>query len=203
MVKKITTISLLGISLFVMFGMTAEAHYMYVRGRWVSHSVGCIAEIEDVPNPGTVPASVECVVNTAQIETLCEGLGGLLNTVISTIPISLDAQTPIVPEDVTDGIAEVEVIVPDEPLLEVDLNPVCVNGTPTDILIRDMASTVTVFECVGPAAEPCSVRLVASTATAQCELPGQFNLDNYPANLPPGGTPYACRNLVVEHIHLD
>ncbi len=202
MFQRIATAGLLSVGVFIiMLGPMAEAHYMYARGRWVHHSVGCIAEIEDVPNPGTVPASVECVVNTAQVETLCEGLSGLLNTVISTIPISLDARNPIVPDDVTGRTAEVEVIVPDEPLLDVDINPVCVNSTPTDVLIRDMTSTVTIFECAGPAAEPCSVRLVASTATAQCELPAQFNLDSYPANLPPEGTPYICTNPVVEHLH--
>jgi hypothetical protein len=202
MSKTVKTIGLLGLALLAMLGTKAEAHYIYVNGRWIYHSVGCIAELESVLNPATVPSSVECVVNTGLVETLCQGPNGLVHTVSLPIQVTLVSKALIAPGDVTGpGLAEVEVIVPDAPLLNVNLNPACVNSTPIAVLIHNMASTITVFRCVGLVADPCLVRLVTSTAEAQCELPAQFNLENYPANLPPDGTPFTCTDLISAHVN--
>ncbi|MGH9961553.1 MAG: hypothetical protein ACREBC_31240 [Pyrinomonadaceae bacterium] len=202
MSKTVKTIALLGLALPAMLGTKAEAHSVYTNGRWVYHSVGCIAELESVSNPATVPSSVECVVNTALVETLCQDPSGLVYPVTLPIQVTLVSKAPIAPGDVTGpGLAQVEVIVPDAPLLNVNLNPACVNSTPIAVLIRNMASKISVFRCVGAVVDPCLVRLVTSIAAAQCELPAQFNLDNYPENLPPDGTPFTCTDPVSVHVN--
>jgi len=201
MFKKLNTIGLLGAGLLAMLGSKAEAHYMYANGRWVYHSVGCISEIEPVSDPATYPAAVGCTVTTAQVETLCQDGSGFVYPVSLSLQLTLDALAAIVPANVTGGQAEVEVVVPDAPLLNVNLNPSCVNATPIAVLIRSMASTITVFRCVGLLGDPCLVRLVTSTAEALCELPAQFSFDNYPENLPPDGTPFSCTEPVVVHVY--
>jgi hypothetical protein len=45
MFKRVKTIGLLGIGLLAMLGTKAEAHYMYVNGKWVYHSIGCQADL--------------------------------------------------------------------------------------------------------------------------------------------------------------
>jgi hypothetical protein len=85
MSKTVKTIGLLGLALLAMLGTKAEAHYIYANGRWIYHSVGCIAELESVLDPATVPSSVECVVNTKWVETLCQDPSGLVHRVISPI----------------------------------------------------------------------------------------------------------------------
>jgi len=203
MSKTVKTSGLLGLALLAMLETTkAEAHSMYANGRWVYHSVGCIAELESVLNPVTVPSSVECIVNTALVETLCQDANGLAHVVSLPIEVTLVSNDPIAPSDVTGpGLAQVEVIVPDAPLLNVNLNPACGNSIPIAVLIRDMASKITVFRCVGSVVDPCLVRLVTSIAEAQCELPAQFHLDNYPENLPPDGTPFTCTDPLVVHVN--
>lgn len=198
MCKTVKTIGLLGVGLLAMLGTKAEAHYMYVNGDWVYHSIGCQATIGSLLNPPG-PLVEECVVNTAMVETLCPDL----SIVSLPIQVSLVAQVLMAP-----GQTQAEVIVSDAPLLDVNLNPSCGDSTPTDVLILNMNSTISIFQCVGPVVAPCSVRLLTSTAAAQCELPAQFNLDNYPENLPPDGTPYTCTNSinsllppVVTHIY--
>jgi hypothetical protein len=199
MFSRIQMVGFLGAGLIALLGTKADAHYMYASGRYIYHSVGCIAEIEAVPNPAVSPAVVECIVVTAVVETLCQDASGNRYPVIAPLQVSLSAQASIVPANVTAGLAEVEVVVPDSPLLNVNLNLSCTSATPIAVLIRNMAPTVTVFRCVGSIAGPCAVRLMTSTATALCELPAQYSLDNYPANLPPDGTPFACTDPLIVH----
>jgi hypothetical protein len=132
MFKRVKTIGLLDFGLLAMLGTKAEAHYMYVNGKWVYHSVGCQATIGSLSDPPD-PLAVECVVNTAVVETLCPDL----SIVSLPIQVSLVAQVLIAP-----GQAQTEVIVPDAPLLDVNLNPSCGNSTLTAVLIRNMASKI-------------------------------------------------------------
>jgi hypothetical protein len=182
MFRTVKTIGLLSVGLLAMLGTKAEAHYMYVHGKWVYHSIGCQATIGSLLDPPG-PLVEECVVNTAMVETRCSDR----SIVIFPIEVTLVAEVLIPP-----GQPQAEVVVSDDPLLDVNLNPACGDSTPTDVLILNMNSTISIFQCVGPVVAPCSVRLLTSTAAAQCELPAQFNLDNYPENLPPDGTPYTC-----------
>lgn len=191
MFKRVKTIGLLSVGLLAMLATKADAHYMYVSGNYYYHSVGCQATIGSLPNPPD-PLAVGCVVNTVQVETLCPDLS------IVSLPIqaNLVAQVKIPP-----GQTEVEVIVSDNPLLNPGLNNACGTLSPIAVLIRNMASTITVFRCVGLVVDPCLVRLPTSTATALCELPAQFNFDNYPENLPPDGTPFTCTDPVIVHVN--
>jgi hypothetical protein len=191
MFKRVKTIGLLGVGLLAMLGTKTEAHYMHVNGKWVYHSIGCQATIGSLSDPPDRLAVV-CEVTTAVVETLCPDL----SIVSLPIQVTLSAERQIAP-----GKTKVEVIVSDAPLLDVDLNPSCGDSTPIDVLIRNMDSTISVFQCAGPVGDPCSVRLLTSTAAAQCELPAQFNLDNYPKNLPPDGTPFTCTYPVIEHVN--
>lgn len=187
MFKRIKTIGLILVALLAMLGTKAEAHYMYVNGEYYYHSVGCQATIGSLSNPPD-PLAVQCVVTTAQVETLCQDL----SIVSLPIQLSLSAQVQIPP-----GQTQVEVLVSDSPLLNPAVNNTCGNLAPIAALIRNMASTVTISQCVG---SDCSVRLVTSTAQAQCALPAGYNLSNYPANLPPDGTPFTCTAPVTVHV---
>lgn len=200
MFKSAKAIGISGVVLLVMLIAEADAHYMYASGRWVYHSVGCIAEVESVSNPSTTPAVVECAVSTTLVETLCQDASGYVYPVTLPLQVGLSAAVPIAVEHVSEGLAEVEVVVPDAPLLDINVNLACVGATPIDVMVRNMASTVTVSRCVGSILGPCEVRLVTSTAEAVCELPPQFNFSNYPENLPPEGTPYSCTEPLVVHV---
>jgi hypothetical protein len=192
MFKRVKTIGLTLVGLLAMLGTKVEAHYMYVSGEWVYHSVGCIAEIESVSDPATVPASVECVVATVQVETLCPDL----SIVSSPIEVSLIAQAPITLDNIiTEGRAQVEVIVPDTPLLNLSIVQnacITIGSTPIAVLIRHIESTVNVLECIGPL---CLVRQLSSTfeEPVQCELPAQFNFGNH------DGAAFICTDPVIEH----
>jgi hypothetical protein len=196
MFKRVKTIGLLGIGLLAMLGTKAEAHYMYVNGKWVYHSIGCQATIGSLSDPPD-RLVVECVVDTAVVETLCPDM----SIVSLPIQVRLVAQVLITPGQAQVEEVKVEVIVSDAPLLNVNLNPSCGDSTPTDVLIRNMDSTISIFQCAGPVGDPCSVRLLTSIAAAQCELPAKFKLDNYPKNLPPDGTRYTCTYPVIEHVN--
>ncbi|MDQ2693872.1 MAG: hypothetical protein M3Z21_00575 [Pseudomonadota bacterium] len=195
MYKRTKTISLMAAALPAMLAMNAEAHYMYANGRWYYHSVGCQAEIESMD---AAPASVKCVVIAELVETLCQYPGGLAYPVSLPLQVSLDAQALIEPD--SEGRATVEVVIPDAPLLDVVLNldpsPCGASSTPVAVLIRNMASTVSVSKCVGSVLSPCSVRLLTSTATASCALPAEYTF----ASLPPPGTWFSCPNPVIVHV---
>jgi|GEM_PF-2182758 len=51
MFNRVKTIGLLGVGLLAMLATKAEAHYMYARGNYYYHSVGCEATIGSVPVP--------------------------------------------------------------------------------------------------------------------------------------------------------
>ena len=188
MFKRIKTIGLTLVALLAMLGTKAEAHYMYAGGDWYYHSVGCQATIGSLLNPPD-PLAVQCVVTTALVETLCSDL----SIVSLPIQVSLSAQVQIPP-----GQTQVEVLVSDSPLLNPTVNNACGSLVPIDVLIRNFASVVTISKCVGLG---CLVQLVTSTAAATCTLPAGYNLVNYPANLPPDGTPFTCTNPVIVHVN--
>ena len=201
MFKRALTIGLLGVSLVTLLGTSAEAHYQgYSAGVHVS-SIECILGIKSVPNPDTHPAAVQCVVTTALTEILCLNPNGReVRSGRLTRRVALVAQEAIDQRDITDkrrGKAEVKVLVPDDPLLNPEF---CINPQwiPIDALIRELTAVFNVYECVGPAENPCLVLgTLASTVEADCILPAEFNFDN----LPPPGTPYEC--AVGDFVHVD
>ncbi len=187
MIKRVTKIGLLGIALLAMFGTKAEAHYMYAHGDWVYHSVGCQVTIGSLATPPD-PLVVNCLVVTAMVESLCPD-----QSIVSlALQVNLVAQVQTTP-----GQTQVEVPVSDSPLLNPGLNNACGSVAPVAVLIRNMASTVTISKCVGVG---CLVQLVTSTAVATCTLPPGYSLANYPANVPPDGTPFTCTTPVVVHV---
>lgn len=182
MFNKVKIIGLTVVGLLAMLGTQAEASYTYVNGQWVYHSVGCQVTIGSLPNPPD-PLAVGCVVTTAQVDALCPNL----SIVSLPIQVSLSAQQLLDP-----GVTQVEVVVSDSPLLNYgNIVNACGGSAATAALIRNMVSTVTI-QCIGPSASCPAPLLTTSTAAATCTLPTQFNLNNYPNNLPPNGTPFNC-----------
>lgn len=187
MFKRIKTAGLLVISLFTVFAGNAEAHYIYVGGEYIYHSVGCQVTIGSIPNPPD-PLAVSCVVTTATVETLCPDQS------IISLPIQLSLSSQL---QVPAGQTQVEVTVSDNPLLDPLVNNACGGATPLNALIRGFASVVTISKCSGPG---CPVQLVTSTAASTCTLPPQYDLLNYPLNLPPDGTTFNCSSPIVVHL---
>ena len=186
MFKGINTAGLLGIGLLAGLASNAEAHYIYVDGEYIYHSVGCQATIGSIPAQPD-PLVVGCVVTTGTVETLCPD-----HSIISLpIQLSLSNQVQIPP-----GQTQVEVVVSDNPLLDPDVNNACGGATPLDALIRSFASVVTISKCSGPG---CTVQLVTSTAASSCSLPTQYDLLNYPLSIPPDGTLFTCSSPIVVH----
>jgi len=181
MFKRIKVIGLTLVGLLAMLGTQAEAHYMYVDGRYYYHSVGCGVTIGSVPTPPD-PFAVTCAVVTTQVETLCPG-GSIVGALLQ-VNVSAQVLDP--------GETEVDVLVDDAPLLDGDVNNACGGSDPTDVLIREMATTVTISKCVSLVGDPCSVLLLTSTAVATCELSEDYDLEDYPDNLPEVGTDYTC-----------
>jgi hypothetical protein len=199
--ERVLMIGLLGICLGLPLGTVSEAHYQgYIAGVHVS-SVSCILGLKAVPNPATHPAAVQCVVATALVELLCKNPAGHeVRPGQAATQVILVAQDQIDQGNITDkkkGKAEVEVRVPDDPLL----NPAfCVNPNwiPIEVLIRELTAQINVYECIGPAEDACSVLgTLASTVEADCTLSAEFDFDN----LPPPGTPYEC--AVGAFVHVD
>ncbi len=191
MFNRVKTICVLGVGLLAMLlGTTAEAHYTYVRGKYYYHSVGCDATIGSLPvHPD--PLEVKCQVDATRVELLCPGnVPEILNFEISPLRLVADVQIP-------PGQTQVEVLVDDSPLLMS-----CSGSQPSfNALVRNMISMVTISKCASLVGHPCLVRLVTGTAIAQCELPAQFNFDNYPENLPPDGTQYTCTDPIKVHVY--
>ncbi len=122
----------------------------------------------------------------------------------SATPVTtLVAQAPVeqTVNEKKKGKAHVAVHIDDAPLLDPQfcVNP---NWIPVAVLIRSLTAEINTYACVGPDTDPCSVRGdLASTVVKQCELPAQYNFNNYPNNLPPIGTPYDCP--IQTFVHVD
>ncbi len=168
MFKRVKTIGLLGVGLLAMLGTKAEAHYVYANGRWYYHSVGCEVEIGSLPNPRD-DVIVKCAVTTVEVEAKCSN--GSITDPLS-IEVLLTDQ-----EELEAGQTEVEVIVDDDSLRSNSSIVSECGGIADDVLIRSMASTVTI-QCVGPSATCGLLSLVpTSIAVAACTLPSACTLN--------------------------
>jgi hypothetical protein len=173
----------------------ASAIYTYVNGRWIVGSVVCDALLKSVPNPDVKPGQIECVASTALIDVLCKNpTGKQVLPGQSAIQQVLVGQKQIDQGDITDkvkGKAEVKVELSDDPLLKPEF---CVNTnwTPIDVLVRVFTGTMNAYSCTGPSSDPCSEKVLENTRKMNCALPASYGFDNYPANVPPAGTPYDC-----------
>lgn len=187
MFKRIKTIGLLGIGLLAMLGTKAEAHYVYYNGHWYYHSVGCQVEIGSME---TAPATVKCVVTPTLVETLCTDLS--IVTGLTITGFSIEAQVQEIEPDNGQATVEVSIDPDDDALLQevINLYPLVCGGTPIDALIRSMASTVTIYKCVG-SSDPCSSLLLTYTKNVTCALPSGCTLDECPNN------EYTCTVLPV------
>jgi len=203
MFKRVLMLGLLGVSLVALLGTGAEAHYQgYIAGVHVK-SLVCTVSLKSVPSLDAHPAITECIVTTGSVEILCKNPAG--HDVLpgeSATQVTLVDQAPV-EQSVAEkkkGRAHVSVEVDDTPLLDPEfcVNP---NWIPVAVLTRSLTSEINTYACVGPDTDPCSVRELASTVVQQCELPAQFNFDNYPNNLPSVGTPYDCP--IQTFVHVD
>jgi hypothetical protein len=187
MFKRVKLSGLLGVALLAMLGTKAEAHYMYVDGEYYYHSVGCQVTIGSLASPPD-PLAVGCLVVTAQVETLCPDLS------IVKLPIQLNLSNQVL---IPPGQTQVEAIVSDSPLLDPTVNNACGGVAPIAALIRNFVGTVTISKCSGLG---CLVKLMTSTAVSTCTLSASYDLVNYPAHLPPDGTPFTCASPIVTHV---
>jgi len=181
MFKRVKTIGLLGVGLLAMLlGTKAEAHYMYVSGKYYSHSVGCYVEI------GTASPSnrweVECRVNAIMVELLCPDESKV--TLDLYPPISLSAHVKK-----SAGETSAEVLVDDSSLLNLGA---C---GPERALVRNMVGTVTIYMCNGKGKDPCSSRLKTSTAMSTCFLPKGYSIYDYPPPDPEFPWQFTCTYL--------
>jgi hypothetical protein len=202
MFKRVLMFGLLSVSLVALLETGAEAHYLgYIAGIHYS-SINCTVSLKQVPSLDAHPAETECTVTTGSIEILCKNPKGNLVAGESATPVTLVAQAPVeqTVAEKKKGKAHVAVHIDDTPLLDPQfcVNP---NWIPVAVLTRSLTSEIKTYACVGPDTDPCSVRELASTVDQQCELPAQYNFNNYPNNLPPIGTPYDCP--IQTFVHVD
>jgi hypothetical protein len=198
MFKRIKTIGLTLVGLLAMLGTKAEAHYYYYNGYWYYDSVGCDVTIGSLPTTPD-PLDVVCVVTTTQVEALCPLPQP--HVVSLSIQVILSAQQHLVPAP-GQAQAHVQVVVSDTPLLSnPDILAACSNSTPTAVLIRKLASTVTI-QCEGPSSSCLAPLLTTSTATATCTFPlvdAHGNPYDLLTNPPQSGTKYISAD--VTHVN--
>jgi len=197
MFKRALMIGVAGVSMALMRGGDAHAHYVNIGGYVRYHSLGCGTLLRQVPNPAQHPALFRCTANISVVEVLCQNPSGHdVNPGRAAIQISLVGQTEIEPADVNKkrGTAAVEAEIPDEALLNPDycVNP---NWIPQVALAISLHAMLETFECNGPDNDPCSILEPASFTELECDLPSQYNV----LNLPPLDTPYACTVLGTGH----
>jgi hypothetical protein len=194
MFKRVFVAGLLASTMATIFATSAEAHYIYVSGRLLYHSLVCSEDLKGVANPDTNPALTECIAEVAVVETLCENP---TNHQIS--PGRSATQVVLVGEDQLDqsnitgkGKARVEVLIEDDSLLnpEFCVNP---NWNPIVALARDVTIRLNNYECKDDA---CTDTVLATTAVLHCVLPPQYTVQNLPVQ----GTPYQCTQVSSTHV---
>jgi hypothetical protein len=67
-VKRAMRVIMIG--LVAMLGANAEAHYIYVYGKYKYCSLHCIVDLKKVPDPVSEPAKVKCGATASEGETL-------------------------------------------------------------------------------------------------------------------------------------
>lgn len=191
-VKRVITVTMIGV--VAMLGVTAEAHYVVIRGRCYWHSHECSRQDTDVRDPVPILLTGEVISTTNRVELLCPGGN------VEGEPVTLTARKPIVPSDTTrvtnsqgqiSRNAEWTVIVSDGYFLASTFCPGSVPPVPPqDVIIREMSVKMNLYcssrtdrECSGTPGAP------HSTWEATCTLPGGFNFSNLPAR----GTRYDCK----------
>lgn len=196
MFKRVLIIGLLGIGL-VLLGTEAVAHYQgYVAGKHVT-SVLCTLGIRGVQNPATHPGASECVLTDVQVESKCINPAGNEVSGTSAFQDPLVATAQITQDDIVGkGKAMTVLTVSDDPVCNSEVACVNPNWQLTACLFRSFTAHDNVYTCVGPDADPCSVRELASTVESNCVLPARFTIDD----LPPSGTAFDCDVGRFEHV---
>ncbi|OOO03723.1 MAG: hypothetical protein USCGTAYLOR_00002 [Chromatiales bacterium USCg_Taylor] len=175
-----TAMRVMMIGMVAMLGVEAEAHYMYVSGRYYYHSIGCYAEIGTRFPPNRW--EVECQVNATRVELLCPD--GSTVTLNLDTPVSLSAHV-----QKSAGKKSAEVLVDDSSLLNLGA---C---APERALVRNMVGTVTIYMCNGTGKDPCSSRLKTSTAMSTCSLPEGYSIYDYSPPDPEFPWQFTCNDL--------
>ena len=194
-VKRAMRVMMIG--LVALLGANAEAHYVYVAGKYkycsVCNEAKLTAENDSISPDHT--EQLEFILTTIStdetvppLEILCPN-----GTIVpSWEQFTLAVQRTIGEGDITNGeggpltIAEVQACVSDGALLVSSL--FCDGDPPTDVLIRKMKAESKTSWCPVSNLLPC---VPVSTSVADCTLPGKFNLKKYPNNLPRGAL-YKC-----------
>lgn len=179
----------------------ADAHYIYVSGRLVYHSLGCEWALKGVPNTLSKPAVTECRSVITLVDTLCENPQNR-----SVVPGQAATQTVLVGQEpftegnlTGKGKATVSVSIADDAVLAAlqDVPGVCVNPNwhLVAALVREVTVDLSVYECTN---EACSTNtgVLASTATLDCSLPEGFSI----LLPPPDGTEYECTTISSVHV---
>ena len=177
-------------------GEQVEAHYLRVSaGYTIWHSTKCDLVLKAVPNPDANPAQFECLVTVTLVDTLCQNpTNHNVNPGQAATQTSIVSTEQITPSDITDkkkGIASVDAVIPDGPLLN---NEFCVNPNwnIVDVLIREATVQYNVWQCVDTS---CVSRVLHTSSEFECTLPAQFNFSNPPLL----ETPYQCTENFSVH----
>lgn len=196
MLRKLMFIGVLVLSMATMSVSPAEAHYLRTSTGYVFwHSTKCDLTLKSVPDPDSNPAQFECFVTVTLVDSLCENPQNR-----NVAPGQAATQTSIVateqftPEDITDkkkGLAHVEAVIPDDPLLK---NEFCVNPNwhITDVLIREATVQYNVYQCSDTS---CTTKVLHSSSESSCSLPAQFDFTNPPVP----GDGYECTENFFAH----
>jgi hypothetical protein len=189
MSRRVGIVALVTVALIAVAAVDADAHYTYVSGKLVYHSLTCEEVLKGVKNPDTNPSRVDCIVTSTLVETLCVNPNfhdvqpGESATQVTVFGSELLSSENF---DKKKGTATATVLIP----LADDLgltNEVCVN--PNWHLIKAIIRSATVhldaYAC-GPD-QTCNTTddVLASTTTLQCFLPAGVDFDDFGENSQP------------------
>lgn len=200
--KRVTRVMMIG--LVAMLGAEAEAHWVVVRGKCYWHSLECVREDTEVPDPVPIlfPPLVELVASPIKVEGLCpdsdgDGVLEVENIPLPNNPVILATpRTRIDQRDITERrgtnsrYLEVERIVSDALFYTTS----CSSGlSPIEVIVR-------VWSSVEMNLYLNSVQPIPHSAwrAGTCTLPDEFHLTD-PINLPPPGALYKCGKITTCH----
>lgn len=213
MIKRSLGISILMICAILLLDTKAEAHLIYVSGRWLTHSsVKCEQVIDKAKNPDVHLALSNCAITASLVQVLCVNPSG--QEVTGTAATQITAVTEgeidfdqLSKEDKKKGKVHLSLVVEDPEAL---FNPeFCVGGkgsvlgggaasqwTVAKVEILEFLARGVLSECTGPKDAPCSLLLISSTIQTSCALPPPFSV----TNPPPEGIEYDCDDPIIEHV---
>ena len=210
MIKRILAVGLLSIVVLATLGVEAQAHYTYVKGKLVYHSLECEEVLKGVKNPDTNPSRVDCIVVSNVVETLCSNpAGNDVDPGNSATQVTVGGTTQLTSNNFNKqkGLATALVVIPlaDDLGLTSATPGVCVNPNWNleKAVIRSATATLNAYTC-GPDQE-CQTAddVLASITTLQCSLSDEVGFDDFDENSQPiNPILFSCPDELVSTTHV-